>query len=272
MRKIDDELFVELNFLEEINLSKNGMIEEIKAEFDIVRLCIQEINKLDERYRGILERIVVMPLRKLLCDKNSILMQVCPEFKMPPLVGFEGEIGNSQHVIRPPYLMSDIQEWITLNDWLGERVSWFERNADDLAKILPSFTYEGIMNRLGKKEFQKFQEPFQKMFIRETVSYRGSNEVVFVRINPDSKEDSEHLFRILTNIGYNDLSIFEFIKKMSDQKGAHIDRRNSVIMQLVNYPDKFNRTPMNYFAIQMVYAAKKQISELKNYWPEMPEL
>ena len=272
MRMIDDMFSIELNFLDEMNLSRKGMIEEIKSEFDIVRLCLMEWKELDERYQGIIEKIVVMPIRKLLCDNNSVLKIVCPEFKMPPLVGFEGEIGNKQHIVRTPYIVSDMDKWIKVDDWLKERVSWFERNAEDHTKMLPAFTYEAILNRLGKKEFRKYIESFQNMFVKETISYMGSNEEVFVRVNPESLDDTNNIFKILKEIGYNDLSIYEFVKKISDQKGAHIDKRNSVMMQLVNYPDKFNLTPIFYFAIQMVYAAKKQIPELSNYWPEMPNL
>ena len=36
--------------------------------------------------------------------------------------------------------------------------------------------------------------------------------------------------------------------------------------------DDLKLTPVHYFAIQMIYAARKQIPELSNYWKEMPEL
>ena len=88
MKKIDDSYEVKLNFIDEFNLSRNGMLNEIKTEFDIIRLCFQEQGRLDKTYEPMLNRILVMPLRKLLCENNSVLLQVCPDFKMPHLKGY----------------------------------------------------------------------------------------------------------------------------------------------------------------------------------------
>ena len=41
MKKIDDSYEVKLNFIDEFNLSRNGMLNENKTEFDIIRLCFQ---------------------------------------------------------------------------------------------------------------------------------------------------------------------------------------------------------------------------------------
>ena len=40
MRNIDETYKTELNFVDEFNLSRNGMIKEIKQEFNIIRLCL----------------------------------------------------------------------------------------------------------------------------------------------------------------------------------------------------------------------------------------
>lgn len=45
MKKIDDSYEVKLNFIDEFNLSRNGMLNEIKTEFDIIR-CVFK-NKVD---------------------------------------------------------------------------------------------------------------------------------------------------------------------------------------------------------------------------------
>lgn len=63
-----------------------------------------------------------------------------------------------------------------------------------------------------------------------------------------------------------------YIKHISDKRGAHIDVGHSLVVELVNYADKEGLTPIHYFAAQMIYAAKKQIVELNAYWPEMQEL
>lgn len=48
MENVDETYSVELNFLDEFNLSRNGMIKEIKTEFNIIRLCLQEMAALDK--------------------------------------------------------------------------------------------------------------------------------------------------------------------------------------------------------------------------------
>ena len=40
MRNIDETYKTELNFVDEFNLSRNGMIKEIEQEFNIIRLCL----------------------------------------------------------------------------------------------------------------------------------------------------------------------------------------------------------------------------------------
>ena len=67
MENIDGIYKAELNFVEEFNLNRHGMIKEIETEFNIIRLCIQEMGELDAEYHPMLDRILVMPLRKLLC-------------------------------------------------------------------------------------------------------------------------------------------------------------------------------------------------------------
>ena len=62
VRNIDETYKTELNFVDEFNLSRNGMIKEIEQEFNIIRLCLFESQELDEQYQSVLDRIIVMPL------------------------------------------------------------------------------------------------------------------------------------------------------------------------------------------------------------------
>jgi len=41
---------------------------------------------------------------------------------------------------------------------------------------------------------------------------------------------------------------------------------------VINQADSINLTPVHYFALQMIYAAKKQILDLNDYWPEIDAL
>ena len=68
----------ELNFITQFNLSRNGMILELKEEFNILRLAFSQISMLGDEYREMLDRIMVMPLRKLLFENQhaTILLKV----------------------------------------------------------------------------------------------------------------------------------------------------------------------------------------------------
>lgn len=109
MRNIDETYKIEMNFVDEFNLSRNGMIKEIKQEFNIIRLCLLESQELNEQYQSVLDRIIVMPLRKLLCEKASVLLNVCPTFKMPLLDGIEVRCGDGQHIVHTPLRIGSIQ-------------------------------------------------------------------------------------------------------------------------------------------------------------------
>ena len=64
MRCVDDTYETELNFVDQFELSRNGMVKEIKTEFDIVRYCLAEQNKSQEQYAPVFDRIIIMPIRK----------------------------------------------------------------------------------------------------------------------------------------------------------------------------------------------------------------
>jgi len=57
----------ELNFVLQFNLSRNGMIQEIKKEFDIIRMILGNRVNLNND-EDMIDRIVVMTLRKLLLE------------------------------------------------------------------------------------------------------------------------------------------------------------------------------------------------------------
>ncbi len=58
------------------------------------------------------------------------------------------------------------------------------------------------------------------------------------------------------------LSDDDFLKYMSDKRGTHVDVGHSLVVALINDKDKIGLTPVYYFALQMICAAKKQIPEL----------
>ena len=245
MENIDGIYKAELNFVEEFNLNRHGMIKEIETEFNIIRLCIQEMGELDAEYHPMLDRILVIPLRKLLCENGSVLLNVCPDFKMPPLEGLTTVIEDRQVLIRPPYKIKE---------------------------IIPQHTYESILNKMNGKKFKNLKLQFEEMYDKKQVQFKGEVLEVYRKLNPMDADANQKINEILDEIGYNRLSIYDFIKHMSDKRGAHIDVGHSLVVGLVNSKDAIGLTPIHYFAIQMIYAAKKQIPELAGYWAEMPEL
>lgn len=272
MENIDDKYKAELNFVDEFNLIRNGMIKEIETEFNIVRLCFQEMGKLDTIYQPMLNRILVMPLRKLLCESNSVLLNVCPDFKMPPLAGFPITLEDSQVLVRTPYEIKETAQWISVKEWLEQNISWFNRDVNSMAEILPQHTYSSILNKLSGKKYRNHKAQFEGMYNKRQVEYKGEVSEVYCKQDPEDSSKNQLIYDILDEIGFNRLSIYDFIKHMSDKRGAHIDVGHSLVVELVNGEDSMGMTPIHYFAIQMIYAAKIQIPELADYWPEMPDL
>lgn len=272
MKNIDSVYKAELNFAEEFNLSRHGMIEEIETEFNIIRLCIQEMGELDAEYHPMLDRILVMPLRKLLCENGSVLLNVCPDFKMPPLEGLQTVLEDEQVLIRPPYKVKETAQWIPVGEWMKQSISWFKRDVNAMAEIIPSHTYESILNRMNSKKFKSLKLQFEELYKKEQAEYKGEVLEVYCKLNPLDADANQKISEILNEIGYNRLSIYDFIKHMSDKRGAHIDVGHSLVVGLVNSKDFIGLTPIHYFAVQMIYAAKTQIPELAGYWIEMPEL
>lgn len=272
MENIDATYKTELNFVEEFTLTRNGMIKEIKTEFNIIRLCISELLELDEEYERILDRVIVMPLRKLLCENNSVLLKVCPDFKMPKLQGYVCEIGGSQTAVRPPYMIENMQNWISVSDWLQQPISWYDRTVDTMSDMIPKYVYECISRRLNDRNYRARKQEFESKFYCRQVEYRGQVTDIYSRKNPQDEDSNKAIFEILEMIGYNKLNIYTFLKHISDKRGAHVDAGHSLIVEMINMADTNKMTPIHYFAIQMIYAAKKQIPELNDYWPNMPEL
>lgn len=256
----------ELNFISESNLSRNGMIKEIKTEFNIIRLCLSQMSELDGKYLSMLDRILVMPLRKLLCEKNSVLLKVVPNFKMPPLTGSIIDLHGKLKMISPSLSIEPTEKWLPVGEWLQKDIAYFDRTVNDLPDGFHEFVYRCILNKLKKSEKQNFEA----MFRREVINYHGESSVVYIRVQPNNSTADNRIFNYLEQIGYNHLSIYNFLKHQSDKRGAHIDVGYCLVVEIINSPIYKKITMILWIAIQMIYAGKIQIPELENYWPEMP--
>lgn len=272
MENVDTTCEPEMNFVAEFDLSQDGMVKEIKTEFNIIRLCLQKVKELDGQHLPMLNRIIVMPLRKLLCERNSVLLKICPDFKMPRLVGDSVKMPDNQIIVRPSFEVGSLEHWITVEQWLKQNISWFDRDENNIAKRIPSFSYEGIMKKLSGKKYKASKTAFETLFEKIQVERKGEITEVYCRKHPTDINENQKIYEILDQIGYNKLSIYDFLKHMSDKRGAHIDVGHSLVVEMVNHADSNGLSPIHYFAIQMIYAAKKQIPELVDYWVEMPDL
>lgn len=259
------EMDPELSFVMEFTLGRKGMIKEIETEFNIVRLCMTQLYSLGNEYLPMLDRILVMPLRKLLCEKNSVLLRVAPDLKLSPLTGTEIELDNGMKMIRPNLTIAPQKQWLSVDSWLNQNIAWFDKTENDIPDMIPAFVYENILNKFKKPE----KITFDSMFELQEVMYQGQATKIYTRINPNDEHKNAIIFSMLKNIGYYDLTVYNFIKHLSDKRGAHIDVGHSPVVGLVNSPIENIITPTLCIALETIWAVKQQVPELADYWPDM---
>ena len=259
----------ELSFVMEFNLGRKGMIKEIETEFDIIRLCLTQLDELGKEYLPMLDRILVMPLRKLLCEQNSVLLKVAPDLKLSPLTGTEIELDNKMKMIRPNLTIATQDKWISVEQWLAQNIAWFDKTVSDLPDMIPEFVYKNILNKLKKADKLIFEPLFEK----KEVMYQGSMSIIHTRVDATDARKNAIIFSMLKKIGYYDLNMYNFLKHLSDKRGAHIDIGHSPVVEMVNAPITDVITPVLCIAIQTIWAVKHQVHELANYWSgmEIPE-
>ena len=255
----------ELNFLTEFKLSKNGMISEIKTEFDIIRLALSQIDELGKDYINMLDRIIVMPLRKLLCEKNSVLIKVCPNFKLPKIEGFDFDNDERLHVQLAPYKISGFHTWICIDEWVKQKIAYFDKDFNDIPQMIEKQTFENILNKLKKPE----KNVFSNFFDNKIICINDEPTNVYVLKDSCDVNDKNCIFKLMDDAGYYSLTVYGFIKHLSDKRGAHIDLEIAPLITMIN-SGKYV-TPIQCIAVQLIYAAKKQIPELEKYWHDMPD-
>lgn len=147
--------------------------------------CLSEMNELSEQYFPMFDRIIVMPLRKLLCESSSVLLKVCPDFKMPPLLGFTAQISDNQTIIRPPFATEPMEKWILVKQWLEQNISWFDRDAASIATMIPKYCYEDIIKKLGGRQYKAIKPQFEALYYSKQVEYKGQVTEVYCKKNPE---------------------------------------------------------------------------------------
>lgn len=259
----------ELYFITEINLSRNGMLLELRKEFDIIRLAILQMGELGSEYKDMLDCIAVMPLRKILFENQhtSFIIKLCQDFKMPVIKGTTVKIHDRLYFELAPYEFGKIESWISLEEWAKQKIAYYDKTVADIPDAIPDTTFQLILNKLKKQE----KEEFQQLFKNVDITYKGDVLSVYERINPDNDSDNQKVFSLMKKVGCYDLTVYDFIKHLSDKRGAHIDMGIAPLIKIVNKKDTIF-TPIVCFGLQLIYAAKKQIPELGDYWPEMNDI
>lgn len=257
----DKDVQIELNFIDEFELSRQGMIGEIKTEFDIIRFCVSNMAEYKISVREMFDRIMIMPLRKLLCEKNSVLLKVCPDFKMFPLGGQDTVLNDGLHAVLPPLGFVSQAEWLSMEDWKAQKVAYFDRSEADFTGWVPVRVYHAVCNALKGEEKKSFIGYMQQ-------DDRTIDGNVYQGYSIIDDNEKEKVYALMEKVGYNSLNLYDFVKHLSDKRGAHIDIESSILIPIFNKPDKVGFSLVEYLAIQMVVAAEKQIPELNDYWPE----
>ena len=251
----------EVNFLtEDRTIQGNMAIREIEKEFDLIQLWCSMIKPFGFEARDVLDRFMALSLRKMLCDDNSILKEVCPGFKMPPLKGktFEcpGENNEMKLVeINPSMNIKPKEEWIPIEEWLDERIAWIDKNASSIPDAYEDGFFRKICDRQGNRGFQD-------LFACRVIEEGGKKKKIWEI--KDRNDGKKKVYELLKEKGYYDLTIRRMIKHVADKQGAHIERKNSIWIRLANSGED-NRSAISVFATQMIYAATMQIKGLENY-------
>ena len=216
----------ELNFSFEFDLSRNGMIKEIEKEFNTIRIALVIMKDYENEYSDEIDRIVVIPLRKLLCEKNSVLLKVCPDFKMMPIKGSVLTLDDRLVLNAAPYEFSHKSEWITLNDWLKSDVAYYTKDADDVPISFKENDYITICNKLKGNDKHNFMALFKK----SQLTYYGEKLDGYI-MNRVDRTTKETVYKYLKEIGYYNLSVYNYIKHLADKRGAHLDTSFSALIE-----------------------------------------
>ena len=153
-------------------------------------------------------------------------------------------------------------------------IARIEKSASDLPGMYPAFVYKSIMTKLDRLIENRVikasdQQRFESYLELKNVVFNGNEEDVYMRVDSADASANTFIFSLLKKAGYYDSTVNEFIKHLSNKRGAHIDIGHSEVIELVNDPISELVKPTTCIALQMIWAVKHQVPELMNYWPEM---
>ena len=257
----------EINFLTEERMSRTEMITELRHEFDFICFCQALMNPYGIEAKKMLDKFIALSLRKLLIDGGSILLKVCPDFKMPPLTGHVFDCPGENQEIRMQAIMTEIhvkkqEEWIPVDEWLNQIIAKIDKTAADIPILISDIFFQKIMRATGNRT------DIQNCYQAEEIEDGGKINTIWRLKKPE--ENQAEVFAILKEAGYYDLSVRRMIKHISDKQAAHVDQGKSVWIGMENASKDHRQSAISAFATQMIYASTKQIKELTDYWNVHP--
>ena len=249
----------EVNFLtEDDQMFGDNLCRVIKTEFDLIRSWQGMATTFGYEARTVLDNYIALSLRKLLCDKESLILKICPNFKMPPLDGNEFRCPGENDEMKLVEIHTNIRikpeaEWMVLDEWLNQKIAWIEKNVTNIPDAYSNRFYSLLASKLAT---QKFTDLFE-------CRVDGTDRIWCLK-NPQS--DKQKVYDILKDKGYYDLTIRTLIKHIADKNGAHLDDKKSVWVRMANQSSEMNISAVSAFATQMMYAATKQVDGLRDYF------
>ena len=247
----------EVNFLtEEDVLSSDSAISAIKAEFDLIQLWQGMIRPFGFQARAMLDCLIALSLRKLLCDDNSLLLSVCSSFKMPPLSGKRFDCPGDDNsmklvIINTDVYMAPYDKWIPLNSWLNETIAWIEKDANSIPEAYTDWFYKMLERKLNKSDFKDYYQ----------CELCDGNKIWKIK---EPSKNKQKVYDLLKKHDYYDLTIGRMLKHIADKRGAHKDNRMSFWIRQAN-SSIAGDSAVSVFASQMIYAATKQVKQLEDY-------
>lgn len=84
---------------------------------------------------------------------------------------------------------------------------------------------------------------------------------------------SSKIYYLLTKAGYYSLNVYDYIKHLSDRRGAHIDFTIAPLVKIMKGNSKGkNITAVQGIALLLILTVRKEFLEVKGHWTEMDEL
>lgn len=125
-------------------------------------------------------------------------------------------------------------------------IAYFDKDASDIPDFIQDTTFQLILNKLKNKQ-EKAE--FQQLFGSRGIEYKGEQIIGYGRVKPEDTASNHRIFELMKKAGYYDLTIYDFIKHLSDKRGAHIDMGIAPLIKIVNGDKSQMFTPIVCFRL-----------------------